>query len=230
MKYIMIHRVQPSTQKGYLLVAHTAFSKGRRDRGLSEQFGYIPRVNLIFHHLVNPIKLRKTGAKFILGASLLVSSKNCEDEDYLRGLTANLIELPEVIVSQGLDQEGTYTEIVVPDIFPPGSIMLFRTYLQDYDSSLDAFCISGAQEAFSELDLVDLNVILYRADGEERDATDGVYGVYDVPGLGKNVYCGLEGWMHSLRHIMRYNDLGHPLCSHLREGSWALDYVHQRLA
>jgi len=158
-----------------------------------------------------------------------VSSEDYEDRDYLRGLTANLTELPEVIVSQGLDQEGPYAEIVVPDIFPPGSVMLFRTQLQDYDSSLDAFCRSRSQEAFSELSLVDLNVILYRADGEERDATDEVYGVYDVPGLGKNVYCGLEGWMHSLRHIMRYNDLGHPLCSHLREGSWALDYVHQRL-
>jgi glycogen debranching enzyme len=35
--------------------------------------------------------------------------------------------------------------------------------------------------------------------------------------------------MHSLKHIMRYNDLGHPLCAHLRDGSWALDYVHSRL-
>jgi hypothetical protein len=25
---------------------------------------------------------------------------------------------------------------------------------------------------------------------------------------------------------MRYSDLGHPLCAHLREGSWALDYAH----
>jgi glycogen debranching enzyme len=41
-------------------------------------------------------------------------------------------------------------------------------------------------------------------------------------------YCGLEGWMHPLQDIMRYNDLGHPLCGHLHEGSWALDYVHQR--
>lgn len=139
------------------------------------------------------------------------------------------MELQEVVVSQGQDSEGQFTEITVPKAFPPGSIMVFRTQLQDYDASLDTFCTSGAQEAFADLDLVDLNVILHRAEGEERDATDGVYGVYEVPGLGKNVYCGLEGWMHPLRHIMRYNDLGHPLCGHLREGSWALDYVHQRL-
>lgn len=36
---------------------------------------------------------------------------------------------------------------------------------------LDATCQSGADEAYAELDLVDLNVVLHRADGEERDAT-----------------------------------------------------------
>lgn len=165
-----------------------------------------------------------------MGASLNITSYDTsKDKSCLCGLPATLLELPEVIVPQGLDDEGPFSEIVVPEKFPPGSIMVFQTQLQDYDPSLDTFCTSGAQEAFAKLDLVDLNVVLHRAEGEERDATDGVYGVYDVPGLGKNTYCGLEGWMHSLRHIMRYNDLGHPLCSHLREGSWALDYVHQRL-
>ena len=66
-------------------------------------------------------------------------------------------------------------------------------------------------------------------DGEERDATKGEIGAYNVPGVGTLTYCGLEGFMHPLRHIMRYNDLGHPLCGHLREGTWALDYVYSRL-
>ena len=60
-------------------------------------------------------------------------------------------------------------------------------------------------------------------------ATDGQFGAYDVPGLGKLVYCGLQGWMAPLRRIMQYNDLGHPLCAHLREGTWALDYISNRL-
>ena len=37
----------------------------------------------------------------------------------------------------------------------------------DLDTSIQA----GADEAFADLDLVDLNVILHRADGEEKDAT-----------------------------------------------------------
>lgn len=107
--------------------------------------------------------------------------------------------------------------------------MLFETCLQDYDSTLEEFMVSGSQEVFGDLGLVELNIVLHRADGEERDATKGQFGVYDVPGLGQLTYCGLEGWMHPLRHIMQHNDLGHPLCEHLRQGTWALDYVHDRL-
>lgn len=137
--------------------------------------------------------------------------------------------MPTVVVPQGLDAEGPYGEIIVPESFPPGSVMLFETQLQGLDAKLEAFCSAGAEEAFSDLDLVDLNVVLYRSEGEERDATAGVIGAYNLPSTGSLVYCGLEGFMHPLRHITRYNDLGHPLCGNLRDGTWALDYVHSRL-
>ncbi|KAJ7583415.1 glycoside hydrolase family 13 protein [Mycena floridula] len=198
--------------RGYLLVAHTAFSKGSKDRGT-----------------ISPIKLSRTKATFVMGSSLDVSSDTLpEDKEFLKGLPAKLVEMKPVSPRQATDHEGPYSEITVPDYFPPGSIMVFQTQ-QEHDSSLDVFCSSGAQKAFGDLDLVHLNAVLHRAEGEERDATDDKFGSYDVPGLGKMTYCGLEGWMHPLRHIMRYNDLGHPLCGHLRDGSWALDYVHARL-
>lgn len=176
------------------------------------------------------MKLRRTKAKFIYGAHLdFASYDNPNDPKTLRGLPAKLVEVPEVVAPQGLDGEGPYGEIVVPDFFPPGSIMLFETQLQGLDSTLDTLCGSGADAAFADLDLVDLNVILHRSEGEERDATNGECGAYAIPNMGNLVYCGLEGFMNPLRHIMRYNDLGHPLCGHLREGSWALDYVSGRL-
>ncbi len=180
--------------------------------------------------LVSPIKLRSTKAKFIYGAQIEFSSyEAADDPKTLTGLPGKLVDLPEVVVPQGLDAEGPYAEIVVPEYFPPGSFMVFQTQLQGIDSGLDAFCSEGADAAFGDLDLVDLNVILHRAEGEERDATSGEIGTYIVPGHGNLVYCGLEGWMHPLRHIMRYNDLGHPVCGHLREGTWAFDYIHNRL-
>jgi len=165
-----------------------------------------------------------------MGNILEISSYDVnKDPSILRGLPSKLIDMPEVVVPQGLDDKGPYSDIIVPEHFPPGSIMVFETRLQELDADLDTFCVSGAQEAFGDLSLVDLNVVLYRADNEERDVTDGEFGVYNIPGLGAMVYCGLEGWIHPLRHVMRYNDLGHPLCAHLREGTWSMDYIHSRL-
>jgi glycogen debranching enzyme len=207
-----MHRVQPKTQNGYLLVAHTAFSKGSKERGF-----------------LDPVKLRRTKAKFLYGATIDVDYSFEEDPTTLKGMKATLTELSDVSVPQNSDNEGSYAEIVVPERFPPGSIMLFETEMVDLDATLEAFCLQGATDAFSSLDLIDLNVVLHRSDGEERDSTGGDVGAYDVPGLGKLVYCGLEGWMHPLRHIMRINDLGHPLCAHLRNGAWPFDYVSSRL-
>jgi glycogen debranching enzyme len=223
--------VNPTTQKGYVLVAHTAFSKGSKDRGYSECL-YYPYVLRYAHegYTVNPIVLRRTKATFVYGATLEIPSYDVkEDPLKLKGFPSELVEMPPVLTAQILDGEGPYTELVVPEYFPPGSIMVFETHIPDHDATLDKFCVAGAQEAFANLNLIDLNVVLHRADGEERDATEGKYGVYEIPGYGRLTYCGLEGWMHPLRQIMRSNDLGHSLCGHLREGTWAFEYVSARL-
>ena len=210
---------------------HTAFSKGSKDRGWSKDvLRFFPSILTYCYLAVKPIQLRRTKAKFILGASIdILSYDGDNDPDTIRGLPSKLIELPPVEPVEGSDYDGPYSEITVPDSFPPGSVMLFKTQLQGVEHSLDAFCGSGAEQAFGDLDPVDLNVILHRAEGEERDATKGEIGAYNVPGMGNLVYCGLEGWMHPLRHIMKYNDLGHPLCGNLRDGCWTMDYIVNRL-
>lgn len=224
-EYIMSHRVHPSTHEGYLLVAHTAFHGDSKDRGF-----------------VAPMKLRRTKAAFILGSSLeIISSNDMSDERVLRGLGSILKPIgPETshsLVRPGSDSEGPFVEIIVPDEFPPGSLMLFKTWMDEMkldhsdptSRTLESFIRSEATEKLKGVDAIDLNFILYRTDGEERDSTQGHDGAYEVPGLGRNVYCGLEGWMHHLRYVIRTNDLGHPLCSHLRDGSWAFDYVLERM-
>ncbi|KAJ7844538.1 central domain of glycogen debranching enzyme-domain-containing protein [Mycena olivaceomarginata] len=64
-----------------------------------------------------------------------------------------------------------------------------------------------AKEALADLNLVDLNVLLHCADSEERDASSREFGVYDVPGLGKMVYCGLEGQSEVLPRRRMYKDM-----------------------
>lgn len=124
--------------------------------------------------------------------------------------------------------------------------MVFATWVDSLEATLDEFVASDAASTFADLTLVDLNPVLFRSDGEERDARTislsnlpgmtltspravGGEGVYAVPGLGPLLYCGFQGWMPHVQHIMEQNDLGHPLAAHLRDGAWALDYVHGRL-
>ena len=174
--------------------------------------------------------MRRTKAKFILGTSINVASYEIDDDpELIKGLPSSLVDIEPVIPVEGADYEGPFSDIIVPETFPPGSIMVFETQLEGIEADLDAFVVSDAEEVFSDLDFVDLNVVLHRAEGEELDATAGEISVYDIPGMGKLTYCGLEGWMHPLRHIMKYNDLGHPLCENLRQGAWAFDYVSARL-
>lgn len=178
--------------------------------------------------IVEPIRLRGSSARFIFGASVEFTD-GAPDPHTITGIPSKLRYLRAVSPSWGNDGQGPYSNITVPDYFPPGSIMIFETQLEGLDPTLDNFCGSGAEDAFQDLDHVDLNILLFRAEEEELDATGNEIGVYDVPGFGKLKYCGLEGWMHPLRHIIQHNDLGHTLCSHLREGTWALDYVATRL-
>ncbi|KAH7097576.1 glycoside hydrolase family 13 protein [Auriculariales sp. MPI-PUGE-AT-0066] len=213
--YIMMQRVSPITHKGYLLIAHTAFgwTKGKKDRGD-----------------IAPFRLNRTRAEFVLAASLDVTSYEIPaDPKTIRGLPSQLIDLELISPSHTSDANGDYAEITVPDHFPPGSIAVFRTHMPDTDPGLETVCRAHADEMVVELDLVDLNVLLFRAESEERDVTNGQEGPYRVPDMAELTYCGLEGWMPALNWIMSHNDLGHPLCNHLRSGTWALDYVHVRL-
>jgi glycogen debranching enzyme len=211
--YIMMHRIHPQTHEGYLVLAHTAFTKGASGRGE-----------------VNPFKFNRTKLQYIMGKTLKITDREpSKDGKILHGLPSKLIDIPSPPIKEGTDDDGFYSELTAPDEFPPGSIMLFSTYMDGLGDDLGTLCQSGAEDAMSSLDLVDLNVVLYRADAEERDATGGNDGAYTIPNLGPLVYCGTEGWMAHLKHITRSNDLGHPLCDHLRKGPWALDYVHNRL-
>jgi len=179
---------------------------------------------------VGPTKLSRTSIDYILGASLEITSYDApQNPKFLTGLPSKLTTLEPVHPTRGSDSTGPFSEIHIPQFFPPGSILLFLTQIEGISASLDTFVKSDVEKAFSGLDLVDLNVILHRADGEERDATTGEIGCYDVPGHGTLVYAGLEGWMAPLRKVMLENDLGHPICGHLRSGVWAMDYIVMRL-
>ncbi|KAK6344089.1 hypothetical protein TWF696_007736 [Orbilia brochopaga] len=213
-EYITVHRLHPQTHEGYFLIAHTAFSGGTH-RG---DF--------------NPVYLTSTKVETILSAKLTVNSsqhtreKILKDPKFIKGLPSKVVKL----ANPGIREEGNNTIVTVPDDFPPGSIILMKTWIPSLSNiDLDALAVTDAAKAFQTTTLTDLNFALYRCDAEERDHSDGKIGVYNVPDFGPLVYAGLQGWWSVLRTVIRNNDLGHPICQHLRSGTWALDYTVSRL-
>ncbi|KAL3417908.1 glycogen debranching enzyme [Phlyctema vagabunda] len=215
-QYITVHRVHPESRKGYFLIAHTAFPGYGNGNG-----GFSPV------HL-GGTKVRHLGSWTLeVDCSEEAKKAAAEDKEYLRGLPSKVVDLPGI----KLEVKGDETTITVRDKFPPGSIALFETWIPaaEHQTGLDTFVTSGAKIAFGDVDLVDLNFILNRCEAEELDASDGKDGVYEIPGHGKLVYAGLQGFWSVLKHIIKDNDLAHPLCQHLRDGQWALDYIVGRI-
>ena len=215
-EYVTIHRLHPLTRKGYFVAAHTAYP------------GYGDG-----HGTLSPIHLDGSKARLIGCWTLEVDSSDAakqacfDDEKLLRGLPSRVSDLEGVVI----DSSEKGAVLTMPASFPPGSVALFETWIPDAEHSegIDTFVTSGVTEAFSNLDLIDLNFMLYRCDAEERDSSSGQEGVYVVPKHGPLVYAGLQGWWSVLKHVIKDNNLGHPICEHLRDGQWPLDYIVGRL-
>ena len=215
-EYITVHRVNPLSRRGVFLAAHTAFPGYGSGNGT-----------------LSPVHLTGTRAKLLRCQQLDVDvsqpskQKAIKDPEFLDGLPSKILDLQGVTVDLGSDE----TLLSMPPEFPPGSIALFETWIPgaEHSEGLDHFATSGATEAFAHLDLIDLNYLLYRCEAEERDASASNEGVYTIPKHGSLVYAGVQGWWSILKGVIRSNDLGHPICDHLRDGQWALDYIVARL-
>ena len=215
-EYITVHRLHPLKRKGYLVAAHTAYP------GCGHGYGFL-----------SPVHLRGTKAKLLGCWKLEVDSSDAakaaalKDPEFLKGLPSRVSDVSGV----GNDWNLGETVLTMPSHFPPGSIALFETWIPaaEHSQGLDAFVTFGASKAFSELNLVELNFMLYRCEPEERDSSFGQDGTYTIPNYGPLVYAGLQGWWSVLRQVIKENNLGHPICNHLREGQWAIDYVTGRL-
>lgn len=104
-----------------------------------------------------------------------------------------------------------------------------RPHFKKLDDLVEAFDThtgdkyAELQAIVSKMDLIDLNRAIYRCDHEEQDMGHGS-GVYDVPGYGRLVYCGTQGFYSVLTEIAPNNDLGHPFCTNLRDGNWMIGW------
>lgn len=206
-QYITIQRYSTVTGKGWFLIARAKFE------------------NHPSGQVLLPVDLKGTEVKAEFSYILKKCGEFHDDPTKLNGIPTELVE----IEAPSIAFNGSDSVITVSDNFEPGSIAVFSTTIPTANASLDKYVKEGAIEASLELNLYDLNALLYKCDPEERDASGGADGVYTIPNYGTLTYAGLEGWVGVLKDVIWKNDLAHAICAHLREGLWAADYIVNRL-
>ena len=76
---------------------------------------------------MKPIRLSQTNVKYVFGVTLRTRFSEWQDDPKVhRGIPSTVEDLPEPTIRLGREGEE-YAEIVVPDAFDPGSIMVFAT-------------------------------------------------------------------------------------------------------
>ncbi|XP_020285124.1 glycogen debranching enzyme isoform X1 [Pseudomyrmex gracilis] len=241
---VAVTRHSPTSHESVVLVAFTAFQ--HPDCNASDLRRHIRplRVEGIVEEIILEASFVHVDAKD--GKPFLSATKYTKDENYINGLSEYTLNLKQHIqccdsdIIEKVDSgDPKITQLNFVN-FQPGSVIAIRvalhanikpalTKLQDTISRITSGERSELHDVISRMDLADLNKVLYRCDQEERDETCNKFGVYDVPGYGPLVYAGLQGVISILADIRSNNDLGHPLCSNLRQGNWLIDYMWQRL-
>ncbi|AAS52408.1 AEL276Cp [Eremothecium gossypii ATCC 10895] len=205
-QYITFHRTNSKTVEGWFLVARSKFREGDPEQRL-------PDITL-------------AGVKCELEFSYALEQTGDVPDDngkVILGIPTRLSELSGFEVKY--EPDSNVSTISMPGYFPQGSIAVFKTSMVGMDDELEGFISAGITRATQNLNLYSLNSVLYRCKAEEMDRTGNKNSVYNIPGYGDLVYCGLQGWVSVLKDIIPENNLAHPLSEHLRNGTWAPDYI-----
>ncbi len=151
-----------------------------------------------------------------------------DDPETITGLPSELVSSEDFHLEEQVDSHNLF----LGHRFLPGSIVAFKgkMFLNQVESFerlqklLSQPHLDDIKKRLlsSNIDLIDLNYLLFRC-GNEEDKS------YNIPQYGDLCYNGLAGVVGVMRLIQRNNDLGHPFCQHLRSGNWLMDFTTARL-
>ncbi|XP_076440742.1 glycogen debranching enzyme-like isoform X2 [Babylonia areolata] len=239
-----VTRHNPLTHQSVILVACTAFHNPHNP---NHEYSFRPvRVEGIVEEVLFEGTIRCSG-----------DTPFSKDTNIINGLSNYTLEIREHIPIGSsqfcFESESHGAKEVGFKNFTPGTVVAFRTTLADHAKTAvlelrrgmgqfgymmrsysgnttfdDTWDTSNFRAVVSRLTLGDLNRVMYRVDQEERDDNFDVC-TYFIPNHGTLCYSGLRGVVSVLGELRPGNDLGHPMCSNLREGDWLMDYITHRL-
>ncbi|KAK9890598.1 hypothetical protein WA026_011963 [Henosepilachna vigintioctopunctata] len=241
---VAVTRHCPKTHQSYILVAFTAFTHpGNNDYKFQRSIkplvveGVLDEI--VLEATLSHLDFSNGGSKFAKAQCFKKSDKYINGYSEYKLYMKKYIQLSESEVFERTPSTNPNQIILNFKNFKPGSVVIIRVSLPKLMTDAVSDVRKVVQQFSSikdtelkliirKLNLDSLNRVLYRCDQEERDEGKG-FDTYDIPGYGKLVYSGLQGFMSLLSKIRQNNDLGHPMCNNLRNGTWMIDYIFQRL-
>lgn len=236
-----ITRQNPITHESFILVAHTAFGYPDPHAGpsfirpltfegkLKEIYCEVEIRNKNLAPYARPSDFKKNPS-YINGLDeyQVTIKKNIQLRDSnIFNKTANIMGETTQLNFANL-RPGTFVVVrVSPHNAVTENLRILHQVMDDFRSERGPK-FQDAKNVISKLNLVDLNLVLFGCDQEERDRGNG-YEAYNIPGFKRLEYAGLQGVLSLLSDISPSNDLGHPLCGNLREGNWLIGMSLQKL-
>lgn len=231
---VCITRQNPITHESFLLVAHTAFGHPEPHAGPT----YVRPLTFEgkFEEIYFELEFRsRKDQPFARHSEFKKHPEHINGlEEYEMSMRKNIQLRDSNIFKRESTILGNSTQLEFVNL-KPGCVVVVRVSphsvvsnkLRKLHEVIDDFhSESGrkydeAKNIVSRLNLVDLNLVLFNCDAEERDRGLGSE-AYDIPGFKRLEYAGFQGVLSLLSDISPSNDLGHPLCNNLREGNWLI--------
>ncbi|CAA9999855.1 unnamed protein product [Nesidiocoris tenuis] len=221
---VCVTRHNPITLESVVLISYTAFhwpNEHQCGTGKGISVGGIAESVIMESYLTH-----KSGLRFVPVHDFKKDSK------IINGLSDYVLHIKESISVHESEMlqvvpSGSTTRLNLTAQFKPGSVVAVKIVSRPSSREAAEKISTGSDylQTVAGLSLTDLNFALYRHHTEESQG-----GPYNVPGYGILNYCGLQGVMSVLEGIASNDDLGHPLCSNIRDGPWLQNYLVQRLA
>ena len=230
---VAVTRHNSQTHHSYVLVAHTSFNDlpNRTVASMTIE-GRIEKIVVE----VKPKEVAKSTCDYIQSFS--------RSDDFINGIENFELHVasdlnPSESTCCKIHQDSSEKSSITFNDFPPGSVIVVQVKMNDAANEattrirklirmLSANKKSIFDDIATQLSLGTMNRVLFRCDAEERSDGLGI-GVYNIPGYGSLTYCGIAGIALQMAKIRNSNDLGHPICTNLRDGNWLLDYISSRL-
>lgn len=224
---VALTRHNPETHNSYIMIAHTSFSDGK-PLAQCEPLQVEGKVNSVAME-VKPTTYSKSTQAFVEGFK--------KNETLINGIDNFDLELSTDVpideskcIEVSYDHENRKSVVSFTEL-TPGSIVMFEVEpTDDIKSFIKRVCEIDDEfdKTVNRMSLNTLNYVLFCCEPEQMTVNTSFQN-FQVPGWRSLVYCGLMGIALPMQIIKSYNDLGHPICTNLRQGDWLLRYMSSRL-